>query len=212
MRINADRLHESLRQLASIGATPGGGVTRLALSPEDRSARDLLRRWLDEAGLRVRVDDFGNMTGRRAGAESGAAVMMASHIDTVRRGGRYDGAYGVLAALEVMRTLNDLGVTTRRPLELVNWTNEEGVRFEPAMMASGAVAGRFTPSYVYDRTDRDGARFGDELERIGYKGDRAGPARSCRRLSRAARRAGPGPGGRWRASRRGGRHRRHYLE
>jgi N-carbamoyl-L-amino-acid hydrolase len=179
MRINADRLHESLRQLASIGATPGGGVTRLALSPEDRSARDLLRRWLDEAGLRVRVDDFGNMTGRRAGTGSDAAVIMASHIDTVRRGGRYDGAYGVLAALEVMRTLNDLGVSTLRPLELVNWTNEEGVRFEPAMMASGAVAGRFTPTYVHDRTDRDGARFGDELERIGYRGDRKdrpGPA------------------------------------
>jgi N-carbamoyl-L-amino-acid hydrolase len=172
MLINAERLHENLRQLAQIGATPGGGVTRLALSPEDRAARDLLRRWMEEAGLRVRVDDFGNITGRRAGAESGAAVVMASHIDTVRRGGRYDGAYGVLAALEVMRTLNDIGVTTRLPLELVNWTNEEGVRFEPAMLASGAVAGRFTPEYVYGRTDRDGATFGDELERIGYKGER----------------------------------------
>jgi beta-ureidopropionase / N-carbamoyl-L-amino-acid hydrolase len=172
MHINAHRLHESLRQLARIGATPGGGVTRLALSSEDRSARDLLRRWMEEAGLRVRVDDFGNITGRRAGSESGKAVLMASHIDTVRRGGCYDGAYGVLAGLEVMRTLNDAGVTTRRPLELVNWTNEEGVRFEPAMLASGAVAGRFTPEYVYGRTDRDGATFGDELERIGYKGDR----------------------------------------
>ena len=172
MRINAHRLHESLRQLARIGATPGGGVTRLALSSEDRSARDLLRRWMEEAGLRVRIDDFGNITGRRAGSESGKAVLMASHIDTVRRGGCYDGAYGVLAGLEVMRTLNDAGVTTRHPLELVNWTNEEGVRFEPAMLASGAVAGRFTPEYVYGRTDRDGATFGDELERIGYKGDR----------------------------------------
>jgi N-carbamoyl-L-amino-acid hydrolase len=179
MRINADRLHESLRQLAQIGATPGGGVTRLALSPEDRAGRDLLRRWMEDAALAVRIDDLGNMTGRRAGAESGVAVLMASHIDTVRRGGRYDGAYGVLGALEVMRTLNDLGVTTRRPLEMVNWTNEEGVRFEPAMTSSGAVAGRFTADYVYDRTDRDGARFGDELERIGYKGDRRdrpGPA------------------------------------
>ena len=172
MRINADRLHESLRELARIGATPGGGVTRLALSPEDRSARDLLRRWMEGAGLRVRIDDLGNMTGRRAGAGSGAAVVLASHIDTVRRGGRYDGAYGVLAALEVMRTLNDFQVTTTRPLELVNWTNEEGVRFEPAMIASGAVSGRFTPEYVYGRTDRAGARFGDELEQIGYKGDR----------------------------------------
>src|SRR5215217_2096791 len=172
MRINAERLHENLRQLAQIGATTGGGVTRLALSPEDRTARDLLCRWMEEAGLRVRVDDFGNITGRRAGAVSGAAVVMASHIDTVRRGGRYDGAYGVLAALEVLRTLNDTGVTTRLPLELVNWTNEEGVRFEPAMLASGAVAGRFTPEYVYGRTDRDGATFGNELERIGYKGER----------------------------------------
>jgi N-carbamoyl-L-amino-acid hydrolase len=179
MRINADRLHESLRQLAQIGATPGGGVTRLALSREDRAARDLLRRWMEDAGLRVRVDDFGTMTGRRAGAESGAAVMLASHLDTVRRGGRFDGAYGVLAALEVIRALNDAEVTTRRPLEVVNWTNEEGVRFEPAMLASGAVAGRFTPDYVYGRTDRDGFRFGEELEQIGYKGDRRdrpGPA------------------------------------
>jgi N-carbamoyl-L-amino-acid hydrolase len=172
MRINADRLHESLRQLARIGATPGGGVTRLALSQEDRTARDLLRRWLEDAALAVRFDDFGNITGRRAGAQSGAAVLMASHIDTVRQGGCYDGAYGVLAALEVMRTLNDHGVTTTLPLELVNWTNEEGVRFEPAMLASGGVAGRFTADYIYGRTDRDGARFGDELERIGYKGDR----------------------------------------
>jgi N-carbamoyl-L-amino-acid hydrolase len=179
VRINAARLHASLRRLAEIGATPGGGVTRLALSPEDRAGRDLLRRWMEEAGLHVRVDDFGNMTGRRAGAESGPAVLLASHLDSVRRGGRYDGAYGVLAALEVMRALNDAGVATRRPLELVNWTNEEGVRFEPAMLASGAVAGRFTPEYVYGRTDRDGARFGEELERIGYKGERAnrpGPA------------------------------------
>jgi N-carbamoyl-L-amino-acid hydrolase len=178
MRINADRLHESIRELARIGATPGGGVTRLALSREDRAARDLLRRWMEASGLQVRIDDFGTMTGRRAGAGSDGAVVMASHIDTVRRGGCYDGAYGVLAALEVMRTLNDHGVTTRRPLELVNWTNEEGVRFEPAMMASGAVAGRFSKEYVYERTDQEGARFGDELERIGYKGerrDRPGP-------------------------------------
>ncbi|MFT4039135.1 MAG: Zn-dependent hydrolase [Thermomicrobiales bacterium] len=173
MRVNAHRLHESLRQLAQIGATPGGGVTRLALSDEDRSARELLRRWMDEAALQVRIDDFGNMTGRRAGSHAGGAVVMASHIDSVRQGGRYDGAYGVLAALEVMRTLNDHGVTTTKPLELVNWTNEEGVRFEPAMLASGAVAGRFAPDYVYGRTDRDGVRFGDELDRIGYRGERA---------------------------------------
>lgn len=179
MRINADRLHDSLRQMAQIGATPGGGVTRLALSAEDRAARDLFRRWLEDAGLQVRFDDFGNMTGRRAGSESGAAVMMASHLDSVRRGGRFDGVYGVLGALEVMRTLNDHKVATQRPLEIVNWTNEEGVRFEPAMLCSGAVAGKFTSEYVYGRTDRDGKRFGDELDSIGYRGERSnrpGPA------------------------------------
>ena len=109
MRINAERLHENLRQLARIGATPGGGVTRLALSPEDRAGRDLLRRWMEEAGLHVRVDDFGNMTGRRAGRESGAAVVMASHIDTVRRGGRYERAYGVLAYRHTDHHLRQFG-------------------------------------------------------------------------------------------------------
>lgn len=179
MRINSPRLQDSLAQLARIGATPGGGVTRLALSDDDRAGRDLLRRWLEEAGLRVRVDDFGSMTGHRPGTEPAAPVLLASHIDTVRQGGRLDGAYGVLAALEVVRTLNDHAVTTRLPVEVVNWTNEEGVRFEPAMIASGAVAGRFDRAYVYDRTDRDGLRFGDELRRIGYLGDEAnrpGPA------------------------------------
>jgi N-carbamoyl-L-amino-acid hydrolase len=134
---------------------------------------------MTDAGLAVRVDDFGTMTGRRAGRDDGPAILLASHIDSVRNGGRFDGAYGVLAALEVIRTLNDHGVVTRRPLELVNWTNEEGVRFEPAMMASGAVAGRFTRDYVHGRADRAGVRFGDELRRIGYLGDEAnrpGPA------------------------------------
>ncbi len=169
MRINPGRLQASLDELARIGATPGGGVTRLALSDEDRLGRDLLRRWLEEAGLRVRVDDFGNMTGSRPAAEAhtGSAVVLASHLDSVRQGGRFDGAYGVLAGLEVVRTLNDHGVTTRLPLEVVNWTNEEGVRFEPAMLASGAVAGRFDREYVYGRTDRDQLRFDDELRRIG---------------------------------------------
>ena len=177
--INPARLQASLDEMARIGATPGGGVTRLALSDEDRAGRDLLRTWLEEAGARVRVDEFGNMTGHRPGAEPGPAVVLASHLDSVRQGGRFDGAYGVLAGLEVLRTLNDHGVTTRRPIEVVNWTNEEGIRFEPAMLASGAVSGRFDPEYVYGRTDRDGLRFGDELRRIGYLGDpasRPGPA------------------------------------
>lgn len=179
MMINPERLQASLDQMAQIGATPGGGVTRLALSDEDRAGRDLLRTWLAEAGAGVRVDDFGNMTGRRPGAEPGPAVVLASHLDSVRQGGRFDGVYGVLAGLEVLRSLNDHGVTTTRPIEVVNWTNEEGVRFEPAMLASGAVSGRFEPGYVHGRTDREGLRFGDELRRIGYRGDvgnRPGPA------------------------------------
>ncbi|MCC6315637.1 MAG: Zn-dependent hydrolase [Thermomicrobiales bacterium] len=179
MRVDAARLRASLAEFAQIGATPGGGVTRLALSDADRAVRDLLRRRMEEAGLAVRVDDLGNITGRRPGAESGPAVLMGSHLDTVRQGGKYDGAYGVLGALEVIRTLNDAGVSTQRPIEIVDWTNEEGVRFEPAMIASGAVAGRFARDYVYDRTDREGLRFEDELRRIGYLGEvanRPGPA------------------------------------
>jgi N-carbamoyl-L-amino-acid hydrolase len=178
-RIDGQRLQADLARLAEIGATPNGGVTRLALSDEDRAGRDRLRAWMEEAGLQVRIDDFGNITGRRAGSNDGPALLLASHIDTVRDGGHYDGAYGVLAALAVVRALNDAGITTRRPIEVVSWTNEEGVRFEPAMLCSGAVAGRFAPDYVAGRTDRDGTRFGDELQRIGYAGsaaDRPGPA------------------------------------
>jgi N-carbamoyl-L-amino-acid hydrolase len=170
IRINGDRLNESLRALAALGATPGGGVTRLALSDEDRAGRDLLRSWMESAGLDARIDDFGNMTGLRAGAIGEPPVLLASHCDTVIRGGRYDGALGVLGALEVIRTLNDHGITTRRPLAMVNWTNEEGIRFEPAMQCAGAVAGRFTKDEVYGRTDRSGLRFEDELRRIGYWG------------------------------------------
>ncbi len=178
-RVSPDRLARSLDELARIGATPGGGVTRLALSDEDREARHLLRRWMEEAGLEVRIDDFGTMTGRRAGTEDIPAVVLASHIDSVRQGGKFDGAYGVLGALEVVRTLNDHGITTRRPIEIVNWTNEEGVRFEPAMLASGAATGKFAKDYAYNRTDRDGLRFIDELERIGFLGEEANRPGPC---------------------------------
>ncbi|MCA9880850.1 MAG: hydantoinase/carbamoylase family amidase, partial [Thermomicrobiales bacterium] len=179
MHINADRLRASLAEFARIGATPGGGVTRLALSDEDRDARNLLRRRMQEAGLTVRVDDLGTMTGHRPGAEPGPAVLLGSHLDTVVKGGQYDGAYGVLGALEVVRTLNDSGVATRRAIEVVNWTDEEGARFEPANTASGAFAGRFSRAYIHDRVSRDGLRCGDELQRIGYLGEEAnrpGPA------------------------------------
>jgi beta-ureidopropionase / N-carbamoyl-L-amino-acid hydrolase len=171
IEINGERLHTSLRELAEIGATPGGGVTRLALSDEDKAGRDLLRRWLGEASLEIRVDDVGNMTGRRAGSEDGLPLLLGSHCDSVVRGGKYDGALGVMGALEVIRTLNDHGIETRRPVAVVNWTNEEGVRFEPAMTCAGVAAGRFTRDYIYERTDRQGLRFEDELSRIGYLGD-----------------------------------------
>ncbi|MGH2534384.1 MAG: Zn-dependent hydrolase [Thermomicrobiales bacterium] len=173
LRINGERLHQSVRDLARIGATAGGGVTRLALSDEDKAGRDLLRRWFEEAGLAVRVDDVGNMTGHRPGAEPGPPVLIGSHIDTVVRGGKFDGALGVLGALEVVRTLNDHGISTAYPVAIVNWTNEEGVRFEPAMTCSGVAAGRFTRDETYQRTDRQGLHFGDELRRIGYQGDEA---------------------------------------
>jgi len=178
VQTNHQRLIDTLLALAQIGGTPGGGVSRLALTDEDKAGRDQLRSWMEEAGLEVRIDDFGTMTGRREGTEPGPAVIMASHCDSVRNGGKYDGAYGVIGGLEVIRTLNDHGITTKRPIELVNWTNEEGVRFEPALLASGAAVGRFDKRYAYDRVDRAGLRFEDELRRIGYLGseaDRPGP-------------------------------------
>ncbi len=170
MRTNHERLGQSLADLARIGATVGGGVTRLALTDEDRAGRDQIRAWMEDAGLGVRVDDLGNIIGRRTGSEDIDPVILASHCDSVRQGGKYDGAYGVIGGLEVIRTLNDLGIVTRRPIELLNWTNEEGVRFEPAMISSGVVAGRFTREYMMSRTDRDGRVQGEELERIGYVG------------------------------------------
>lgn len=179
MRIDAARLSASIAEFAAIGATAGGGVSRLALSDADREARDLLRRRMAEAGLAVRVDDFGTMIGRRPGTDAGPAIVIGSHLDTVENGGRFDGAYGVVAGLEVVRSLNDAGIRTRRPIEVVDWTDEEGARFEPANTASGAYAGCFTREFVYDRVDREGRRFEDELRRIGYLGhatDRPGPA------------------------------------
>lgn len=171
IQIDSERLNASLQELATIGATAGGGVTRLALSDEDKAARDLLRSWIVDAGLDVQIDDLGNMSAVRAGTDDLPPLYMGSHIDTVVRGGKYDGALGVLGALEVMRTLNDYRVQTRLPVGLIDWTNEEGVRFEPAMLASGVVRGAFTRDHAYGTRDRQGRSFGDELERIGYKGD-----------------------------------------
>jgi N-carbamoyl-L-amino-acid hydrolase len=178
--INADRLWSSLMTMAEIGKTPAGGVRRLALSDEDRAARDRLKEWLAQAGLAVRVDDLGNMYARRAGTDSAAApVVFGSHLDTVPTGGRFDGVLGVLAALEVIRVLNDGRIRTRAPLEVVNWSNEEGARFAPAMLASGVVCGRFTRDEAYGARDPGGRTFGDELARIGYRGEAANRLREC---------------------------------
>jgi N-carbamoyl-L-amino-acid hydrolase len=183
--VNGERLASTIDDLARIGATAGGGVTRLALSDEDKLARDLLTSWMSEDGLELQIDDFGNMTGLRRGKRDTPPVLLASHLDSVVRGGRFDGSLGVLAGLEVIRTLNDHSIETERPIALVNWTNEEGVRFEPAMLCSGAVAGRFERDYVYNRTDREGVPFEDALRSIGYLGSedwRPLPAAACLEL------------------------------
>ncbi|HCA0810314.1 TPA: M20/M25/M40 family metallo-hydrolase, partial [Raoultella ornithinolytica] len=147
--INAERLWSTLNEMARIGATPAGGVTRLTLSDEDRQARDLLRQWAQEAGFPCAVDSMGNMFIRRAGKNPQLApVLTGSHVDSQPLGGRYDGIYGVLAGLEALRTLNERGIETERDIVLVNWTNEEGARFAPAMLASGVWAGQFSEAFA----------------------------------------------------------------
>ncbi len=171
LRVDGARLWRSLMDLASIGATPKGGVRRIALTDEDRQGRDQFAAWCRDAGLALRIDEVGNMFARRAGSDPSApAVCTGSHIDTQPSGGKFDGNFGVLAGLEVMRTLNDHGITTRAPLEVAVWTNEEGTRFTPVMMGSGAFAGVFAPDFVHAQRDGAGLSVGDELRRIGYLG------------------------------------------
>ncbi|MCW5637596.1 MAG: Zn-dependent hydrolase [Rubrivivax sp.] len=177
-KIDAQRLWDTLMALAAIGATPGGGVCRLALSDDDRRARDQLVRWCEQAGCRIETDAVGTLFARRAGPDPRAAVVMSgSHLDTQPNGGRFDGAYGVIAALEVLRALDDAAVQTARPFELVVWSNEEGTRFAPAMMGSMAFAGLLGVDEVLARTDADGLRYGDELARIGGRGSGLGNRR-----------------------------------
>lgn len=171
LKVNGGRLRASLEDMAKIGATPSGGVQRLALSDEDRRARDLLVSWLKEIGLSVTIDEMGIIFGRRKGKnDTLPPVMFGSHVDSQPRGGRFDGILGVMGALEVMRTLHDSGVETERPLVIVDWTNEEGSRFAPAMVASGVWAGALERDWACGRTDKDGKKQGDELVRIAYKG------------------------------------------
>ena len=174
LSIQADRLQAAMEEMASIGATPGGGVQRLALSDEDRQGRDLLVRWLKELGLRVTVDRVGNIFGLRPGQKNLPPVLTGSHLDSQPKGGRFDGTLGVLAGLEVLRTLAEHRVETVRPVALVNWTNEEGTRFPPAMAGSGVWAGRLDLDWVYDQKDISGRRFEDELRRIEYLGTSTG--------------------------------------
>lgn len=170
-RINGSRFWDSLMEMAQIGAIPKGGVCRLALSEEDRIGRDLFVRWAKEVGCSVRVDAMGNIFARRAGRNDALApVLTGSHGDSQPTGGKFDGIYGVLAGIEVLRTLNDHDIQTERPIEVVNWTNEEGSRFAPAMIASGVYAGVFDLEYGLSRTDAKGVSIGQALEQIGYAG------------------------------------------
>lgn len=172
IRISQDRLWDSLMEMAKIGATPKGGCARLALTDLDRQGRDLFVRWCREAGCTVSVDRMGNIFARRAGRNNDLPpVVTGSHLDTQPTGGKFDGVYGVLAGLEVIRTLNDHNFETEAPVEVSVWTNEEGSRFAPAMVSSGVFAGVFTEEYGLSRADMDGKTIGEELRRIGYAGD-----------------------------------------
>ena len=172
LTIDSQRLWQSLMSMAGIGATPKGGCRRLALSDEDMAGRDLFVSWCREAGCNVSVDRLGNIFARRPGRNSELApVSTGSHLDTQPHGGKFDGAYGVLAGLEVIRTLNDHGIETEAPLEVAVWTNEEGARFAPSMIASGVFAGSYDIDYALACADSDGRTMGQELERIGYAGD-----------------------------------------
>lgn len=172
LRVDADRLWQSLADMAKVGPGLRGGNNRQALTDSDRDGRLLFKSWAEHSGCTLGIDTMGNMFARREGTDPAALpVMVGSHLDTQPTGGRFDGVLGVLGGLEVVRTLNDAGIKTKRPIEVVNWTNEEGARFSPVMVASGVFAGVHTQDWAYARTDAEGLTLGDELERIGFKGD-----------------------------------------
>ena len=178
LRINGDRLWESLMDMAKIGPGIAGGNNRQTLTDSDKEGRSLFQRWCEEAGLTMGVDKMGTMFMTRAGTDPDALpVYIGSHLDTQPTGGKYDGVLGVLGALEAVRSMNDLGIRTKHPIVVTNWTNEEGARFAPAMMASGVFAGVLDQADVYTHKDKDGKTFGEELERIGWRGDEVVGAR-----------------------------------
>jgi len=172
MRVNADRLWDCLMDMAKVGPGIAGGNNRQTLTDSDAEGRRLFQTWCDDAGLTMGVDTMGNMFMTREGTDPDALpVYIGSHLDTQPTGGKYDGVLGVLAGLEVVRSMNDLGIRTKHPIVVTNWTNEEGARFAPAMLASGVFAGVHSQDYAYSRKDPDGKTFGDELKRIGWIGD-----------------------------------------
>ncbi|RST74125.1 Zn-dependent hydrolase [Siminovitchia acidinfaciens] len=171
-KINLSRLKSTFEVSSNIGKTKGGGLTRLPLSKEDKEMRDVFISWLKDAGLHVRIDDMGNIYGRRDGTNKNAgAVMIGSHLDTQPKGGRFDGILGVLSALEVIRTLNDNNIETERPIEIVNFTAEEGGRFGVPMVGSGVITDNLTKEFVFSLRDKNGITFGESLEEIGYIGE-----------------------------------------
>ncbi|MFT6104177.1 MAG: N-carbamoyl-L-amino-acid hydrolase [Paracoccaceae bacterium] len=172
LKINGDRLWDSLMEMAKIGPGIAGGNNRQTLTDDDAKGRALFKSWCEAAGCTMGLDQMGNMFARREGTDPDALpVYVGSHLDTQPTGGKYDGVLGVLGGLEIVRSLNDLGIKTRHPIVVTNFTNEEGTRFAPAMLASGVFSGIHTQDFAYARTDADGLAFGDELTRIGWRGE-----------------------------------------
>ncbi len=171
-RVNGDRLWESIMEMAKIGPGVAGGNNRQTLTDDDAKGRKLFKSWCEKEGLAMGLDTMGNMFARREGTDPNALpVMVGSHLDTQPTGGKYDGVLGVLGGLEIIRTLNDLDIKTKHPIEIVNWTNEEGTRFAPPMLSSGVFASMHTEEWAYNREDSEGKKFGDELKRIGWRGE-----------------------------------------
>jgi len=192
LAIDGGRLWQSLMEMAKIGATQKGGSRRIALSDQDRDGRDIFVRWCRDAGCTIRIDSMGNIFARRAGRDDRQPpVVIGSHLDTQPNGGRFDGVYGVLAGLEVLRTLNDHGYETGTPVELSVWTNEEGARFAPSMIGSGVFAGVYPLEKGLASSDQDGRTIGEELERIGYAGNEACGGRPIKAFFEAHIEQGP---------------------
>jgi N-carbamoyl-L-amino-acid hydrolase len=192
LKINGARLMDRLMAMAKIGETPKGGVCRVALTDEDKAGRDLFVKWCQEAGCAITIDKVGNIFAHRSGKDNKLSPVLAgSHLDSQPTGGKFDGVYGVLAALEAIETLNDGQITTLRPVEVVSWTNEEGARFAPGLTGSGTYAGIFDLKYTLTREDKQGRSVGEELQRIGYVGDAPVGGRSIRAAFEAHIEQGP---------------------